>query len=232
MRTLSFSIAFLTVLAIALAGFVLPLGRANAKAPEITYMFPEDGDTVAEALTVIQMCFAEPIDVRDKQDGGQWDFSLTAPGNRGLGMRIVFQPDGYGAAIYPGLIDDDGQGTWTFTFRIADRQTGEETKETTSYDVGEGGIPPLEAPPPMCTSSGPSAPATTPAASSPEPTPANSLDGRDDDGLGVLELALITVGVAAGVLLLAVIGYGIRNRVGFWLHRPPPRDDGNGDGHH
>jgi hypothetical protein len=44
-------------------------------------------------------------------------------------------------------------------------------------------------------------------------------------------MALLTVGVAAGAGVLALIGYAIRNRVGFWPHRPPPREGGAPEEH-
>ncbi len=55
---------------------------------------------------------------------------------------------------------------------------------------------------------------------------ANRQDGDNDPD--VLLFSLLTVG--AGVL--ALIGYVVRNRVGFWLHRPPPREGGAPEEHH
>jgi hypothetical protein len=53
-----------------------------------------------------------------------------------------------------------------------------------------------------------------------------------DDGPDVLLLSLLTIGTAGGAAVLALIGYVVRNRVGFWLHRPPEREDGDGGSHH
>ena len=58
---------------------------------------------------------------------------------------------------------------------------------------------------------------------------ANNQDA--DNEADVLLMALITVGVAAGAGVLALIGYAIRNRIGFWPHRPPPRE-GSAPEHH
>ncbi len=55
---------------------------------------------------------------------------------------------------------------------------------------------------------------------------------EDDDGPNVLLMALLTTGVAAGAAVLGLIGYVIRNRIGFWLHRPPPREGGPPQEHH
>jgi len=45
-------------------------------------------------------------------------------------------------------------------------------------------------------------------------------------------MALLTTGAAAGAAVLGLIGYVIRNRIGFWLHRPPPREGGPPKEHH
>ena len=54
----------------------------------------------------------------------------------------------------------------------------------------------------------------------------------DDDGPDVLLMALLTTGAAAGAAVLGLAGYVIRNRIGFWLHRPPPREGGEPEEHH
>ena len=48
----------------------------------------------------------------------------------------------------------------------------------------------------------------------------------------VLELALLTIGAAGGAFVVALFGYWLHNRIGFWLHRPPPRDDGGATPEH
>ena len=48
----------------------------------------------------------------------------------------------------------------------------------------------------------------------------------------VLELALLTIGAAGGAFVVALFGYWLRNRIGFWLHRPPPRDEGEATPEH
>jgi hypothetical protein len=44
----------------------------------------------------------------------------------------------------------------------------------------------------------------------------------DDDDQDILLLALITTGSIAGVAVLGLFLYLIRQRIGFWMHRPPP----------
>jgi hypothetical protein len=79
----------------------------EADEPVINYQFPEEGDTLKEPPFVLQMCFEQPVNVNDLDKGGDFRFRLLRPDNKGLGMRIVFQPDGYGVAIYPGLPTDE-----------------------------------------------------------------------------------------------------------------------------
>jgi hypothetical protein len=65
------------------------------------------------------------------------------------------------------------------------------------------------------------------------PTPAHAAQAQqNNDEPDVLLMALLTVGVAGAAAVVALIGYFIRNQVGFWLHRPPPREDGTPDEHH
>lgn len=57
----------------------------------------------------------------------------------------------------------------------------------------------------------------------------NAQEGDEPD---VLLMALLTVGVAAGAGVLALIGYVFRKRIGFEPHRPPPREGGAPEEHH
>ena len=60
----------------------------------------------------------------------------------------------------------------------------------------------------------------------PIPTPgedeAAGQDEVDDADQDILLLALITTGSAAGAAVLGLFFYLIRQRIGFWMHRPPP----------
>ena len=55
---------------------------------------------------------------------------------------------------------------------------------------------------------------------------------QDDDGPDVTEMVLLTLAASAAAAVLALIGYVIRQRVGFWPHRPPPRDGSAPQDHH
>jgi hypothetical protein len=55
---------------------------------------------------------------------------------------------------------------------------------------------------------------------------------QDDDGPDRTELVLWTLAASGAAAVLASIGYVIRKRVGFWPHRPPPRDGSQPEDHH
>lgn len=69
---------------------------------------------------------------------------------------------------------------------------------------------------------------------SPSPSPIVTrgpiVEEDDGDGPDILKLALISVGVAGGAALLAMIGYFVRRRVGYEPHKPKPGD--GDDDHH
>ena len=57
----------------------------------------------------------------DKDKGGDFDFNILSPDDKGLGVRIVFQPDGYGAALYPNTRDvAQTEGEWSWKYRLTD----------------------------------------------------------------------------------------------------------------
>lgn len=223
------------VLALASVAVLAGLPAATlAGGPEITFMFPKDGDVLADKPEVIQMCFARPVNNRDKDKGGDWDFFLVPPDKSGVGMRIVFQRDGYGLAIYPNLVDKPGPGQWTFRYRVTDDATKEPTEGQITFTVKAGGSPILRATPPPCTGDMTPGPTLIPAGATPAATTAASPGptSGSDGGPDVLELALLTLAAVAGATALGFVGYAVRHKVGFWLHRPPPRGPEEGGEHH
>ncbi len=64
------------------------------------------------------------------------------------------------------------------------------------------------------------------------PTPGANGTKLDGGGPDVLLLALLTVGASGGAAAIGLVGYAIRNRIGFWPHRPPQRDEDAGQEHH
>ena len=54
----------------------------------------------------------------------------------------------------------------------------------------------------------------------------------EEGGPDVLFLALITTASFLGAAVLSLALYFVRMRIGFWLHRPPPRESGDAPRHH
>lgn len=233
-----FSAAFAAVPAAALVlvavALVRPAPPALAEGPRITYMFPKDGDIIAGKPEIIQMCFASPVNNRDKDKGGDFEFILIPPDKSGIGMRIVFQPDGYGLAIYSNVADKPEAGQWTFKYRVTDYTTKEPTEGEIKFTVAPGGSPVIKATPPPCTGDTTPGPTLIPAGGTPAGTPSGSPapGGGSSGGPDVTELALLTLAAVGGATVLGLIGYAVRNKVGFWLHRPPPRGPGDSGEHH
>jgi hypothetical protein len=206
---------------------LLAVANAFAEAPEVTYQFPPEGAILEERPPAIQLCFTDPIDVRDLDKGGEFRFAVKAPDGIQLGHRAIFQPDGYGVVVQPG-IPEEAQGEWTFEWRVRDRESEDPADGTIRFSVAEGGDPVIAAEPPICTSE------TTPVSEqSPVPTDGGNGTVEPEEGGGpdVLLLALLTTGAAAAAGVVAIAGYFIRQRIGFSPHRPPERGDRE-DPHH
>jgi hypothetical protein len=212
------------------------------------------------------MCFSRPINIKDKDKGGDFDFDLYNPQNLGFGLRIVFQPDGWGVSIYPGPeasvsgLSSPQDNKWTWGWRVVAADDSAVNEGSIQFAVEDGAEPIPEATPPVCVGGGntatpvptfgqtptPSgstgATPTQSAVASPtgepggSPTPTTepgSNSGKDNgDGPDILPLALLTIGAAGGLGVLALIGYFVRRKVGFDPHAPTgDSDPGHGDHH-
>ena len=227
------------IVAVVLGGALLAAStpEVHADEPEITFQYPKDGDVFLEPLLVIQVCFNEPIDVRDLPPGGEGEFSfdMDRPDGLGVGMRIVFQPNGYGVAVYPGIVSENTEGQWALNFKVRDAESLDTLNHTISWQVQSGGDPIVTPTPAVCPTTGD--PPTTPI-DDPDTTPVPnddpdvSGDLDDDSDVDVTKLVLLTLGAAGGAGVLLLIGFLIRRRVGFWLHRPPEDDDESSDDQH
>jgi hypothetical protein len=179
------------------------------------------------------MCFARPVDVHDLDKGGKFSFGVTPPGGVPLGLRIVVQQDGHGVAVYPGRLPSNisEQGDWKFEWLVRDPPSMEEGHGSLTFDVVDGGDEILKDPPDVCPGEGVSRTGSAGASVSPTATAAGS--GRDEENEpDVLKLALLTVGAAGAAGVVGLLGYAVRTRVGFWLHRPPERNGDGDEGHH
>ncbi len=214
------------------AGMLLFLGLPSANAqPTVTFMFPEDGAVLAEPPQVIRMCFSSPVNVRDLDKGGDFRFSVLRPNGSGLGLRIVFQRDGFGVGVHPGLPEEPPPGEWTFEWRVTDPDTLEPVTGTIHFTVSPSGSPVPEDPPPRCSTDGsPIAPGATltpvPGATA-SPTTVVSEDETDGDQ-DITLVALITTGSILGAAAVGLVLYLVRRRIGFWMHRPPEQGGDEG----
>ena len=208
-------------LAAVLLALLAPAGSEGQTddAPELTFSSPADGATIGEPPFVIQLCFAQPVSTQDLTEGDDF-FVVTAPGDFRLGLRIVFQGDGFGVAVYANNADaDTPEGEWTVDYHVSSPDTPATTEGQIVFTVGPGGEELSQATPPRCLESGFTAtpgpspsetepPASTTAASE---TPAPGNDESDDDSDALL-IVLLVLGAAGGVALIVGIGYQIRRR--------------------
>ncbi len=222
------------VLAAALAAVVLFNAAAPTAAaqPRLTLISPNDGDVLSQAPPGIHLCFAEPV---DNADTAIFKFQVTMPTGSRLGMRIVFQPDGYGVDVQPGLPSAPPEGEWTFEWQVSDRVTKETAEGVIHYQVRPDGGPLPAASPAACT--GPETPlviqptlpprqqesgspaAGTPAAGTPpagtpaaQASPGTSTGKEDDGGVDALTVAVIVV--VAGAAIAGGLFFALSRRRG------------------
>ncbi len=188
------------------AGALLLLRPSDVNAqPEVTFLFPSEGAVLSEPPALIRMCFASPINVQDLHAGGDFSFNVTMPNNIDLGLRIVFQRNGLGVGIEPGIPDDAPEGEWLFEWRVTDPDTLEPATGTLHFRVDPDGSPLPEEPPERCK------------------TGASTPGGGQD----ILAISLITTASVIGAAAVGLILYLVRRRIGFSPHEPP---GGEGEG--
>jgi hypothetical protein len=228
--------AILAIITASALAFGLSARPASADEPEIIFQFPVEGQVIAEPPLVLQMCFKAPVNVKDLPplDEGDFRFSLKRPDNVSLGMRIVFQPDGYGVAIYPGTATTEPpEGEWIWEYRVVDAESGDPLEGEVRFTVNAAeGDAILQPTPPACLAEGATNQPTSVDGSTNSATedPGSSeSDSDDDDDLSVLELALITIGIAAAAAIVGVLAFFFRKRIGYDPHAP--KGDDSSDDH-
>jgi hypothetical protein len=150
----------------------LSTSRAHAADPQpvLVYQNPAEGEVIQQPAFGIQLCFALPVNIKDQDKGGDFDFSVKEPDGLGLGSRDVFQPDGYGITVYPGDPIGETTGQWKFHYRLTSPDAQSALEGDINYTVDPNGTPFPQATPPPCVGSGGTAtPSPTPAPT-PEPT--------------------------------------------------------------
>ena len=215
----------------------------------LVFQYPPDGATLSSPPFFLQLCFASPINNRDLFAGGDFAFSVTQPDGVALGHRDVFQPDGYGMAIYPGKpVAADTSGVWKFHWRVTSPDGATPLEGDASYTVNPTGDPVPTATPPPCigeagtgtvtpTPEGNKATETPPVGTgatasqptlSPKPTASPAVIDTDDSP-DIDKYAYLTIGAAGVAAVIATLGYLFRRRIGFDPHKPGDTDD---SGHH
>jgi len=195
-------LAIISALALAAALALLWTPTADAQ-PEPTLVFPKDGDVLAEPPPIIRMCFDSPVNIQDLDAGGDFRFAVITPESRGLGLRIVFRPDGLGVDVHRGLPEGTLEGEWTFEWRVTDPETLEPAEGTVKFTVSPDGSPVPEEPPEPCVTDNTPSPSPT---SAPTATPAadEGNDGPDAIFLGLV-IGVPIAAVALGLVLLLLI---------------------------
>lgn len=129
-------------LVLAIAASLQTFGTALAE-PEITESNVVDGDVLDSVPEFISLCFSEPVvnddlapDVPDP-----WSFTVEAPDERAVGLRIVFQPDGECVEVFPGEPTGSSEGIWTFDWMVTAQETAEEASGVITFRVGSGDPP-------------------------------------------------------------------------------------------
>lgn len=201
----------------------------DPQAPVVVYRNIKNGDTITEPAFVLHLCFDRPVNVKDLDVGGAFLFEVNQPDGIGLGHRDVFQPDGYGVAIYPGnTVGNNLAGEWTFKYRVTSPDAQHSVVETIKFTVDPAGQPIPRETPLSCISSGGTETATpvrsgpvptvtvifssplTPSAGTMTVTPSPSLQPRST-GPGVTAGPVVEEGGGAGpdILPLALITVGV-----------------------
>lgn len=222
---ITLTLAGLAVLAVA-AALAGPATTARAKSPFVTYTSPEDGDVLNGPPPVFQLCFRDPIDLSDTslQD---YRFALAQPGGDLLPLRVYLQDNGYGIVAQAHRPTGDTAGEWTFDWRVRAVGAREMEEGSLKFLVAPEGEPPSRTMPFPCDASG------SPASPQPAAGGETTANPDNDDGPDVLLMSLLTVAASAALAVLGFIGYAIRMKTGFWLHRPPaPGDQAGGPEHH
>lgn len=175
--------ALVVLVAAAAVLLASPMGVATAQtqdpeAPVLVYSNISDGDVIDEIPLSIQLCFEEPVNNKDLDEGGDFLFEVKQPDGIGLGHRDIFQVDGYGVAVQPGNpVAEDTAGEWTFRYRVTTPDAQHSLEGEIKYTVDPAGEPAPRVSPPACVPSGGTAtasPAVTGTPGLPTTTPSGS----------------------------------------------------------
>lgn len=182
-------LSVLAVMAILTAAALVQIGSARAQ-PEIIETNVENGDVLDAPPELFHICFSEPVNTEDQPAGDAvdaqtpWRFDVMLPDGRGLGLRIVFEPDGECVDVEPGIPEDPPEGIWTFDWMVRSQATGEESSGVLTFRVGPG-----------------------------DPPSSDVSDTDDDDTILLLAIIAVAIGVAVIIGTTAAIVVMRRKRV-------------------
>jgi methionine-rich copper-binding protein CopC len=149
--------------------------------PELVEVTPQDGSVLDAAPELVKLCYSEAI----KAEEEAWKFSMRAPGNQSLGLRIVFGTDGTCVDVFPGAGEDPPQGIWSLDWQVQAQSDSSEESGVVRFQVGE--LQPGE---------------------TPLPEPRDRSEPAGDDDTPTALVALAAVGVA--IVVLAAIAFILR----------------------
>ncbi|MBI2913078.1 MAG: copper resistance protein CopC [Chloroflexi bacterium] len=195
----------MAALLLVMAAALQTLAPTALAQPTLTEADPADGAALEELPELLHLCFSEPVKIEDPSD---FRFAVVTPGGQPLGLRIVFRKTGDCVDVEPGTYTGKVKGDWTFQWQVTARDSG---------DIGAGTI---------------RFTVTTEPSPSPSPAPVTASEADGGEGPDIAEMALITMGAILGAGAAGLVLYAVRQRIGFWLHRPPPREGSGGAEHH
>jgi len=170
--------------------------------PTLTESDPSDGAALNERPKLLHLCFSEPVKIENPSD---FQFSVITPGGQPLGLQIVFRKAGDCVDVEPGTYTGKTKGDWTFQWLVTSRASGQIGSGTIRFSV------------------------TAEPSPSPSPGAAAAPGGKSGgEGPDIAYLALLSMGAVLGAGAVGLVLYVVRQRIGFWLHRPPPREGGGG----
>ena len=172
--------------------------------PEVTATYPADGDVLAKAPPIIRICFADSVNVRNLTEGGDFGFTVTAPEEKSLGLRIVFKIDGLGVDLFAGSSSVLAEGDWVVDWRVTDPETLDPATGTIRFTVGPEGDPVPEEPPISCTGGEPMG-SSTPVDVTPDATEPDEDGSESDGGTDTLRVAVIVAGAVGSVVLALIL---------------------------
>jgi len=171
---------------------------------ELTEVNPPDGARLAAPPGPVHLCFSQPLDIRDR---GPTRFRYVPPDGLPLAFRVVYLPGHQCLDMIPGLPENPPDGVYTIEWHAVSADGSEEASGELRYQVLHAG-------------------ATTPIANetrAPTPQVPSGSGGneRDNDGPGIVLLALLALAAAGGAAVLATLAYLVRRAIRRDRQRPP-----------